>query len=321
MDERKWLVYMHIAPNGKRYVGITKSQNPNYRWRNGERYSYNEYFSKAIQEFGWENIQHIVVKARLTLEEARDMEVRYIAEYDTANREHGYNISPGGGLVAEETRAKLSAAGMGRIPWNKGKKDCFSTEALSRMSMKSKGRKVSEETKQLLREKFKGREISEEQKKVLSKKAKGRKVSDETREKLRKAMIGKQPSGADNKRSVQVSQYDKHGNLIAIFGSIREAERKTGINFAAIQRCCSGKAYTAGGFVFRRDSTANTIAIAEKPKEKRPILQYNLQGEFVSEYPSILSCSKETGINSGAISAVCSGRSKTAKGYIFKKKG
>ena len=38
---KKWIVYVHIFPNGKLYFGIT-SKKPNARWENGNGYSDNQ---------------------------------------------------------------------------------------------------------------------------------------------------------------------------------------------------------------------------------------------------------------------------------------
>lgn len=42
-----------------------------------------------------------------------------------------------------------------------------------------------------------------------------------------------------------------------------------------------------------------------------PVLQYTMDGEFVTEYPSLTEASRQTGINAGNISSYCNGR----KGY------
>lgn len=319
MEERNYVVYMHVAPNGKRYIGITKQSKAENRWRCGESYYYNEYMSHAVAEFGWDNFQHFILFENLTRKEAEEKEIELIAKYDTTNRDKGYNISPGGYLVADETREKLSKAGMGRIPWNKDKKGCFSEETLAKFSAQRKGRVTSEETKEKLRKLFTGRPLTAEQKRKLSEAHKGKEVSAETREKLRKVMIGKNPSGSDNPRSNQVSQYDMSGNRIAVFGSMREAERETGIHFAAIQRCCAGKAYSAGGYIFKKNCDEK-IAVKKNPREKQVVVQYDLNGNKLGEYDSILSASKATGINTGAISMNCNGKNKRAGNYIFKKK-
>lgn len=50
-----------------------------------------------------------------------------------------------------------------------------------------------------------------------------------------------------------VGQYDKQGNLIAVFDGVREAERETGIDNSAIARVARGDKYrkTAKGFVWK----------------------------------------------------------------------
>ena len=42
MNEKNYVVYCHIFPNKKRYVGIT-SQKPEYRWNNGKGYRTQRY--------------------------------------------------------------------------------------------------------------------------------------------------------------------------------------------------------------------------------------------------------------------------------------
>lgn len=54
-----------------------------------------------------------------------------------------------------------------------------------------------------------------------------------------------------SKRSFRVAQiYDN--NIVAIFSSIREAEKKTGICDTTINKVINGKLYTAGGYKWKR---------------------------------------------------------------------
>ena len=48
-----------------------------------------------------------------------------------------------------------------------------------------------------------------------------------------------------------VSQYDKLGNLVRVWKSTKEVERKLGISNGNISGCCRGKLKTAGGYVWR----------------------------------------------------------------------
>lgn len=53
---------------------------------------------------------------------------------------------------------------------------------------------------------------------------------------------------------------------------------------------------------------------------KKPILQYDLQGNLIAEYDSVLEAGKQCGIWKGGISTVLKGKQKTAGGYIWKYK-
>ncbi len=50
----------------------------------------------------------------------------------------------------------------------------------------------------------------------------------------------------------EIRQIDDEGNLIEIFHSTREAEKKTGIKHSNICNCINGKAKTAKGFIWKR---------------------------------------------------------------------
>lgn len=88
-----YCVYVHCFPNGKRYVGITK-QEPYRRWSNGN--AYKGLMRRAIEKYGWENIEHIIVANGLDKDDACSTEIRLIKEYDTTNKKNGYNLSTGG---------------------------------------------------------------------------------------------------------------------------------------------------------------------------------------------------------------------------------
>lgn len=89
-------VYRHTCPNGKVYIGITK-QKPERRWGNGGRgYKENEYFYRAIQKYGWDNIRHEIIAKGLTEDEAATMEIDLISRYRATDRSCGYNRHFGG---------------------------------------------------------------------------------------------------------------------------------------------------------------------------------------------------------------------------------
>ena len=90
-----WTVYAHIAPNGKMYVGITK-HTLKERWRDGNGYKHNVYFQRAIQKYGWDAFQHVVVASGLTNQEAGHMERFLIEQFRLTDKEFGFNQTTGG---------------------------------------------------------------------------------------------------------------------------------------------------------------------------------------------------------------------------------
>ena len=112
MDNNEYYVYLHTnLNNGKKYVGIT-SQKPNKRWQNGKGYS-TQHFSRAIKKYGWNGFSHEILYSGLSETQAKVMEVSLIHFYNSANPEYGYNVSLGGDVVSEETKAKMSEARSG----------------------------------------------------------------------------------------------------------------------------------------------------------------------------------------------------------------
>ena len=108
--EDKYIIYEHLFPNGKKYIGIT-CRDPKKRWKGGlYGYAHNEHMQNAIKKYGWKNVKHIILAKDLTKEEAENEEIRLIELYDLTNREKGYNLEKGGkaaNRITEETRQKL----------------------------------------------------------------------------------------------------------------------------------------------------------------------------------------------------------------------
>ena len=51
----KYWVYIHLFPNGKRYVGLTTQKSINERWRNGGGYKNQKLIYNAILKWKYEN--------------------------------------------------------------------------------------------------------------------------------------------------------------------------------------------------------------------------------------------------------------------------
>ena len=110
---------MHVNKvNNKKYIGITKTS-VNKRWGcNGSGYRNNKQsvFYRAIQKYGWDNFEHIILYENLSQDEACNMEIKLIKEYKTQDSNFGYNVQSGGQLgndgvvFSEESKKKMSEA-------------------------------------------------------------------------------------------------------------------------------------------------------------------------------------------------------------------
>ncbi|MCR4663785.1 MAG: GIY-YIG nuclease family protein [Paludibacteraceae bacterium] len=213
LEKKSYTVYIHRFPNNKVYIGIT-SQKPERRWRNGTGYNNKQDLMKrAIEKYGWNNIEHKILFAGLMKEEAEKIEKLLIAGYKSNNKNYGYNVESGGEIskeLSEETKEKLRIA-------NLGKK--HSPETLKKMSESRKGK----------------RKLTEEQ---IKKMRAGRKYQFDVWNKGKTIDTGK-----------PVGQFTKEGKLVKKYINGREAILKTGISH--IHSACLGKRKSAGGYIWK----------------------------------------------------------------------
>ena len=216
-----YTVYQHKNKiNGKIYIGIT-SQKPEQRWGSqGCNYKSSPHFYSAIQKYGWDNFEHNILFTDLTKEQACLKEQELIKEYNSMNREFGYNSTSGGDIFTmnEETKQKISQAMIGN---QNGLGHSCSEEKKEKISNAQKGRKFTEEHKQKLSEAAKNRHVpcSEEKKQILKEKS--------------------------HKKSVYCEELDK------IFESVQECSRQLGIPATNISKLCNGRGKTLKGYHLR----------------------------------------------------------------------
>ena len=91
----KFVVYMLIFPNGKKYCGY--SSNIIKRWHGPSEYRDCKLVNNAINKYGWNNIKKEVICSFSNKQEALQAEKRFIEYYDLLNHQKGYNLVPGGG--------------------------------------------------------------------------------------------------------------------------------------------------------------------------------------------------------------------------------
>lgn len=215
-----YCVYKHTAPNGKVYIGIT-CNNPLTRWANGKGYKNNDYFTKSIAKYGWENFTHEILYENLTESEAKTKEIELIKKYKSNQRLYGFNISSGG----------ESAAGI----------------------------KMSEKQKELIRQGNLGKTISKETRLKLSKASKNTWQNPNFIQHMRKINLGKNNPQYGRKRTDEeklargakpVIQKTREGEIIAEFISLHDAENKTGLKRTGILECCKGNLKQYKGFIW-----------------------------------------------------------------------
>ena len=84
-----YTIYLHKNKiNNKVYIGQTIQDNLNDRWKNGLGYKTCTYFYNAIQKYGWDNFEHLILEQgqNLTKEELNQKEQYYINLYKANNQ-------------------------------------------------------------------------------------------------------------------------------------------------------------------------------------------------------------------------------------------
>lgn len=207
-----WIIYEHISPSGKIYVGIT-SKSVVQRWgTRGSGYLHKQpngnyvhkYFASAILKYDWENFQHNIIASNLGEKTAKNMEKDLIRYYKSKNI--SYNITDGGD---------------GRL----GTTFHHSEKSKELISINHR-RKQTQETKNKISNKQLGNKFPQWRKNLLSK--------------------------AHDSEKIKVNQYSISGDFINSFNSIMEAERCTNIKSGNISNACNGKSKTAGGFIWKK---------------------------------------------------------------------
>ena len=125
--------------NGKNYVGQT-TRTLNERIAE-HRSCIKTAIGKAIQKYGWENFEVVVIEECTTIEQLNEREKFWIAKYNSI-APNGYNLTEGGnnGLLSEMSRLKISLA-------NTGIRMSEKTRALSQLHAKENLRATRRELK------------------------------------------------------------------------------------------------------------------------------------------------------------------------------
>ena len=299
-NKNHFTVYMHVNKiNDKKYIGIT-GREPKERWHGGNGYCRNKHFYDSIQKYGWNNFDHVIIAENLSKEFAIEMEKVLIAQYDTTNRDKGYNIGFGGEGI-----------------------ESLSEETIEKIRKANTGRKLSEETKKKISESRKGdknwkysKKLPDWHKEILIKAITGR---VHTQEEIDKVI---------DKRGYITFQYDLNGIYLNSYRSANEAAKSLGIGCSGVRACCEKRLKTNHEFIFRykkdgylegENLSQEDVDFANHTKNKFKIYQCDLFENIIKEYANCTEAGRELHIDRHDISKCLKGERETAGGFKWKK--
>ena len=96
-------------------------------------------------------------------------------------------------------------------------------------------------------------------------------------------------------------------------------ENKTNNRVDNLEWCTQKYNNTYGTARKRAAKTCSKTLINRKDLSK-PVLQFDKNGNYLNEYPSMSDASRKTGIDGGHIGDVCKGKLKSAGGFVWKYK-
>ena len=117
MIDNNFIVYYHKNKvNGKMYFGITCRSFEKRCGHNGCNYRSSPIFYNAIQKYGWNNFEHVIIYQNLTKDEACKIERELIINNQSYDINFGYNIELGGnhiGKHSDSTKKKIAESKIG----------------------------------------------------------------------------------------------------------------------------------------------------------------------------------------------------------------
>ena len=287
--------------NGKKYIG--QSKNIYHRWDyhksnlNNNRH-YNGYLQKSWNKYGADNFKFYILE-KCTLKELNKKEKSWISYYNT--KEAGYNLTYGGDgcmgrACSEITKYKISKANKGRV---------YTPEQRQRIKDSLKD---NPNVLKGVRHPFFNKKLSKEE--ILK-----------LRNGIKKYYETNNHTPPWSKSVICVTTGE-------IFSTIKKGAQNYNIT-SSIRECCNHNREFAGELP---DGTRLQWEWYEEGKEyikkpqirrsnaERPVLQYDLDNNFIQEWPSAKICSDNTGLQRSKICCVCKGQRRQTGGYIFKYK-
>lgn len=119
-----------------------------------------------------------------------------------------------------------------------------------------------------------------------------------------------------------VVQINKNGIMVSEYQSISDAARLFNVSVNSIIACCKNKIKSCKGFLwkYKEDYHPNVTIVYNGRDISTPVVQLNLNGEFITEYETATEAARCTNIERRNISACCCRDQKTAGGFMWIKK-
>tara|TARA_R110000796_G_C14455828_1_gene423947 strand:- start:147 stop:935 length:789 start_codon:yes stop_codon:yes gene_type:complete len=124
-------------------------------------------------------------------------------------------------------------------------------------------------------------------------------------------------SGNNAQKRKPVFQYDYDGFFVEKFKGVRDAARKTGLEYSTIGMCAAGKRKTASGFQWRYDKQEKISAIKPQAGRKETLLVFNNEGDLLYEFASTTKAADFLKLDRSSIAKVARGKRKTAGGFKY----
>lgn len=295
-----YYVYIHKNKITKEvYVGITN--NPKRRWRE-TGYKCCPDFYDAIQEFGWDNFEHIIIADNLPKSMASIMECELIKKYDLIN--NGYNSRAGSwecGASSHEPIYQYTIDGVFVKEWEDRSEASYFY-----------GMSIMECAKGNVRTAYKYRWDYAKKEKLPP------------LPKLTKTPKDPSTININDEKYIQsprVYKFDLTGNLLKIYDNCSKID-DDGVRIDLIYKLCEKQncyVYNESVWVYEEDAyTGYVQAVIDNHNRKHPkYVQYDLNGNLIKTYNSVKEV-VDAGFRMSGVGSACNGTLKVSENYQWR---